>query len=351
MRDASGLKWSNAGTAVPKKGKQVHNEKLAKALTQKTEFTLQEFKEFNVSDLRVDNFIKSGDSYFKPDGDGHPKTVQRSHSRREIWLLAILTSFSWWGFVVAIFLGWLAEPDSAEPNVNSSNIGEADDGSDFIASSPNSLCNEHALWWSILNIVVAVPLLFLLFFTMHLPLFRLTVVKPVALFNHFNSLSFVVCNALTLDSSCTAWKVTLGMAQFFTILLWNSIDALQVDRFLRRYIGVFLLATYSVLLLSMYFMRGHRSVSYSPGPTVLEVSFLDKGFTSLFTLFMFVLKDVSLSIWSPERCTGVFQRVEKTWSNQERHDLITNRAPAVLVRSVAGADRSVSELTSAGAGA
>ena len=60
-------------------------------------------------------------------------------------------------------------------------------------------------------------------------------------------------NAITQDNTCNAWKITLGMGQFFMTLLWNSIDALQVGRFLRMYIGFTLLSIYTLLLLGLYF--------------------------------------------------------------------------------------------------
>ena len=52
----------------PKKGRTVQNKRLADALKKKeTAFTQQEWEAFGITDLRFDHFIKSGDSYFKPE--------------------------------------------------------------------------------------------------------------------------------------------------------------------------------------------------------------------------------------------------------------------------------------------
>ena len=68
-RSPSGLKWINVGTAKPEKGTPlVHNERLAEALKRHpTEFNKQEWEAFCITGLRLNHFIKSGDSYFKPD--------------------------------------------------------------------------------------------------------------------------------------------------------------------------------------------------------------------------------------------------------------------------------------------
>ena len=63
---SSGLKWESAGTAKPTKGTELNNEKLADALVSKLEFTNKEWDKFEISGLRKDHFIKSGDMYFKP---------------------------------------------------------------------------------------------------------------------------------------------------------------------------------------------------------------------------------------------------------------------------------------------
>ena len=68
-----GLKWKNMGASKPQKGRDLSKDypKLATALKDKESFTHQEWEEFEKEafgmrhDLRHDDFVKSGDSYFK----------------------------------------------------------------------------------------------------------------------------------------------------------------------------------------------------------------------------------------------------------------------------------------------
>ena len=84
----SGLEWRNAGSIKPTEGVQVDNKELAAALAKRTTFTEQEWKTFKITDLRVDSFIKSGDTYFKP--VLHFPVVQEAAAKSEA-LVSLLT--------------------------------------------------------------------------------------------------------------------------------------------------------------------------------------------------------------------------------------------------------------------
>eukprot|EP00966_Prymnesium_polylepis_P040240 933840-Prymnesium_polylepis.1 len=62
----SGLSWRKVDAQHAVSGQRVVNDKLAAALATRTEFTQDEWKEFDVHDLRVDSYVKSGDAYFQP---------------------------------------------------------------------------------------------------------------------------------------------------------------------------------------------------------------------------------------------------------------------------------------------
>ena len=64
---ASGLKWLKAGDTRPANGRDLENAKLAETLMSKTGFTQQEWDAFGITDLRMDHFVKVGESYFKPE--------------------------------------------------------------------------------------------------------------------------------------------------------------------------------------------------------------------------------------------------------------------------------------------
>ncbi len=64
----SGLKWRKTeNTARPPNGRELICDKLASALRSNTSFTDEEWTSFEIKDLRYDDWIKSGDSYFRPD--------------------------------------------------------------------------------------------------------------------------------------------------------------------------------------------------------------------------------------------------------------------------------------------
>ena len=71
---ASGLKWKNAGVTKPSKGRCLSvPDMLATALESQNGFTSEEWTRCGILDLRYDDFIKSGDSYFQPDVHDEPE--------------------------------------------------------------------------------------------------------------------------------------------------------------------------------------------------------------------------------------------------------------------------------------
>jgi len=66
LQPASGLNWENTGATKLTQGRQLTNSKLAKALSTTTTFTQKEYYALGIGNLRHDDFIKSGESYFKP---------------------------------------------------------------------------------------------------------------------------------------------------------------------------------------------------------------------------------------------------------------------------------------------
>ena len=62
----SGLKWIDIGFEKPTSGDEIDNANLATALENKTEFTMEELSQMNVSNLSHHSYIKANDTYFKP---------------------------------------------------------------------------------------------------------------------------------------------------------------------------------------------------------------------------------------------------------------------------------------------
>ena len=70
---ASGLQWESTGTKTPEHGREVSNERLARALMSQAEyrasgfeFTQQEWDEFGIQDLRISDFVRAGSRCFVP---------------------------------------------------------------------------------------------------------------------------------------------------------------------------------------------------------------------------------------------------------------------------------------------
>jgi hypothetical protein len=62
----SSFSWREISDTQPTNGRKLANVDLAEALRDKHEFTQQEWDKFGIVDLRTDDFIKSGESFFQP---------------------------------------------------------------------------------------------------------------------------------------------------------------------------------------------------------------------------------------------------------------------------------------------
>lgn len=62
----AGLRWTSAGNRRPVQGRELFSEPLSRALKNKREFTMQEWADFGIEDLRSSDFIVSGAACFKP---------------------------------------------------------------------------------------------------------------------------------------------------------------------------------------------------------------------------------------------------------------------------------------------
>jgi hypothetical protein len=62
----SGLMWMNVGATKPTRGRELNHPGLGEALGRKTEFTQTEWDALSIDNLLADDFIQSGDEYFKP---------------------------------------------------------------------------------------------------------------------------------------------------------------------------------------------------------------------------------------------------------------------------------------------
>jgi hypothetical protein len=68
LEPASGLRWEDVGKDELAEGRALgqEHEKLRKALSGKTEFSPKVWTDFDIKDLRMAHFVKSGAHYFRP---------------------------------------------------------------------------------------------------------------------------------------------------------------------------------------------------------------------------------------------------------------------------------------------
>jgi len=72
-----GLKWVDVGNVRPPEGREIKNPRLEHVLPFRREFTVAEWVGFGVQDLQENDFIQSGEAYFKFEV-GEEATAQRS---------------------------------------------------------------------------------------------------------------------------------------------------------------------------------------------------------------------------------------------------------------------------------
>jgi hypothetical protein len=107
---ASGLKWKKIGPHKPIDGLELMNsrnsDRLAEALSRRTEFTPQEWEEFDISNLRMAHFVKSGDFYFKPSKSAPEDELEdstKAKRQRFIYFRSWWNAVKWTSYVLAGF--------------------------------------------------------------------------------------------------------------------------------------------------------------------------------------------------------------------------------------------------------
>ena len=65
-QSASGLTWNEVGTGLPQSSNELTNQKLSKALESKTKFTEDEWEQFGINGLQMNDSIRASGKYFQP---------------------------------------------------------------------------------------------------------------------------------------------------------------------------------------------------------------------------------------------------------------------------------------------
>ena len=75
IRFVVGSEWENIGTTMPARGKEVVRDELSRTLLSKTRFTSQELEDMGCGNLLCSNYVKVGESYFKPSAGGYDSSI------------------------------------------------------------------------------------------------------------------------------------------------------------------------------------------------------------------------------------------------------------------------------------
>ena len=67
--------WQKVGTTKPTTGRELSNSKLATELQKKQDFPPEEWDSYGIAEVYQEDFIKAGDSYFKPAEDRHQREI------------------------------------------------------------------------------------------------------------------------------------------------------------------------------------------------------------------------------------------------------------------------------------
>lgn len=174
--------------------------------------------------------------------------------------------------------------------------------------------NDYPIFM-LLTFVVASVCIVAQLLTMNLQLFLLTHRAFDAWLNYFNCLRWSVSFAMIFDHF--GFKVFLIPSLFGAMILWNSADAMQMPRWLREFIGYWLITYWLVLVGMCMQLYMYQDVSVNVPFVAYEVSLPDHHNSALLVLVAFVAKDAFLEIMFPGCCKTVKRKVMKVY-NQTR---------------------------------
>jgi len=179
------------------------------------------------------------------------------------------------------------------------------------------------------NFSVAVVCILAQLLTMNLALFGLAHRSFEAWLNYLNVARWAITFALTFQ--ILEFKIYLIPSLGGAILLWNSADAMQMRIVLRIYIAFWLVIYWLVLAGAASQLYLYEDVEVEVPFVRYPVSLLEHHQAALFTLMLFVFKDILLEVAFPGCCKIIKRKVRK------RYERTSMASVARTVRSAVGA--------------
>jgi hypothetical protein len=188
---------------------------------------------------------------------------------------------------------------------------------------------EYAVFM-LLNYLVAATCIAAQLLTMNVSLFLLSHRVFESWLNYFMVLRWAVACAYTFD--LFFFKVYIIPSLVGAVMLWNSADAMQMRRWLREYIGYWLIGYWLTLVgaCSQLYLFTDRPF-YIPYVRYLIVP-AEQHNSSLLTLVAFVGKDVILEVVFPGCLKIIKRKVRKRYETRHLHVLgRARKAMAVII--------------------
>ena len=210
---------------------------------------------------------------------------------------------------------WFTEPN-ADFNATTFNSTEYSSTHDW---SLNGCTPASDAWLVVAAAICLVPLV-LWFFTANMPLIKATGLRAETVFVIANVLRWGVCVNFTLDPSCRLFSVLTIPMTVNVLLLWNSIDAVQISQRLRLWTCFFLFVKYLLFIYGMVTMRGHKRVIFTAAVGdwwQMETDLLAHELSAMVTLLLFVTRDLINCIWKPTICKGLQRKVKRVWADRD----------------------------------
>ena len=221
---------------------------------------------------------------------------------------AVVVTLLWTGHLLALLYGswalWSISSGSGDGGGAGSNA--------TTATQPAEAAAVEFPFFMLANFLLALFAIVPLYTSLQLELVLKCVKTFQFWFNVYNASRWAAGFALAHQSFL--FKLYLIPAQAFMSVLWSCVDGMQLRDWLRRYIGVWLVVYWSVLMILCTMRFGYTDVNMLPIPrTDVSISALDQHQQGLGTLAIFVSKDVLINLAFPERMIVITQSLNRSW--------------------------------------
>ena len=172
--------------------------------------------------------------------------------------------------------------------------------------------------------VLQIAFVAVLFLSQNIPAAKLAYVGFVGLFTLYNVARWAYSFGVSFRSGSA--HISASFITFLTAILlcWIAADAMQIHRYLRMYLGIWLLAYLGSFLIGCLFHVGFYSdadLLFGIGASAgIALNASDTHLAASFTIWLFILKDVFVEFTNPGTCSVIKATVGKQWLYNGEND-------------------------------